>query len=316
MGKMKREKEAPRRTDEWMASFTDMVTLLMTFFILLFSFSTVNPVKWDALINTYGKDRSNSGLIPIESVVDQTGTSINDIGSFAEALYSAIYGAISDSLGDGEGSDNQTDESKTETPQNMQGVTTLIDFTRIYDILADYITRNELQDQMGLDKTLNEIIIRFKDKAFFASGQALLTQASIEIMKNVGEAINLVIDQVDEIIIAGHTDNVPQNSLWFKNNRELASARANAVAQWFEEFTRLPGNKIITQSYSEYFPIASNDTVEGRSENRRVEVIVTRLKAEEAIDYEPSPETEENGYFRRETEVDGNNENGETDNTN
>ena len=263
---------------DWLTTYADLVTLLMTFFVLLFSMSTINPVKWDALINSYGRNRESANITPRENLVDNMDLVPKDISEFVASLFTAIENVLNR-------------ESEDDSEFESSGSPSEIDFSTVYEMIRQYIIANDLENHMGLDRTLNEIIIRFKDRAFFDSGRADLTATSVDLMKYVGDAINLVIEQVEEILIVGHTDNVPQRPTLtspFRNNRELGQARALAVAQWFEEFSFLPGEKITTSSRSEYDPIATNDTPEGRSENRRVEVIITRVKGEDTIDYMPS----------------------------
>ena len=270
---------------EWLNTYADLVTLLMTFFVLLFSMSSINPVKWDALMNAFGKDKESIN-VPSEDLDD----------SQIQGIILELIERIENNSKFEEGIESGDPEATgTTSPGEVQ-----IDFSDIYETLQQYITNNSLEEQIGLEKTADAIILSFKDKAFFASGRADLTSSSVELMKYISNSITLIIDKVAEIVISGHTDNIPQVaslSSPYSNNRELGAARANAVSQWFEEWGNISGEKIITQSFAENRPLASNDTEEGRSENRRVEVVVTRLaddsdKSDEEVIAVDEPDTE------------------------
>ena len=114
--------------------------------------------------------------------------------------------------------------------------------------------------------------IRMMGEATFDTGRADLRSEFIPLLRKIGEVLGKT---RAEIIIAGHTDNVPLSSGPFGSNLGLSMARAGSVAEFLLSKKNIDPRKLSTMGFGEYRPLASNDTAEGRRKNRRVEIIVT-----------------------------------------
>lgn len=215
---------------DWLNTYADMVTLLMTFFVLLYSMATPDAQKWNALVEAFG-----TGQDPTPGI---------DSGENPQITIPT-----------------DPDELK---------------FDSIHEMIQEYIEANNLEEQLGVEKSDNFVLIRFKDNALFKSGQAFIPEESQYLLKDISAIINLVDDEIEGISIEGHTDNVPIKTLNFPSNWELAGARATYVARTMMTQYEIDESKISYTSFGEYHPIASNDTDEGRAQNRRVEIRVTR----------------------------------------
>jgi chemotaxis protein MotB len=122
------------------------------------------------------------------------------------------------------------------------------------------------------------IEISLKDGVLFDSGQALIKSRAKPILKKLGTIIKTMDNQV---IIEGHTDNVPIISAKYRSNWELSSARALAVSKYFIENTHFSPKKISIQGFGEYKPVSSNATIAGKSKNRRVTIVVVKKRISE-----------------------------------
>jgi len=138
---------------------------------------------------------------------------------------------------------------------------------------------NELEDEFRefkefVDVSVEEdrVTIRMLGEATFDSGEAKLKQKFIPLLLKIGEILSQTTGQ---IIIAGHTDNVPLSGGPFKSNLGLSMARAGAVAEFLLKSTAIDPKKLSTMGFGEYRPLASNDSEAGRQKNRRVEIIVS-----------------------------------------
>lgn len=101
--------------------------------------------------------------------------------------------------------------------------------------------------------------------------------------------------------VEGHTDNVPIHNAEFDSNWELSAARATRIARLLLELNAVPPERLSAAGYAEYHPVASNDTAEGRAENRRVDVVVLPRTR---INFAELKELPENGPWRRITDGD------------
>ena len=117
-----------------------------------------------------------------------------------------------------------------------------------------------------------EVTIRMLGEATFSSGQAKLKKEFAPLLLKIGEVLNKT---RGDIIIAGHTDNVPLTGGPYGSNLGLSMARARAVAEYLLKSTSIDPKRLSTMGFGEYRPIAPNDTVHGRKKNRRVEIILS-----------------------------------------
>ena len=276
MAKNLKKDDQPAKS-EWLATYADMMTILFVFFVLLFSMSSINPVKWDILVQTWGNQARNIASVgggDQDEAVDQA------IVDMLDQIFSIIIDQMAE--------DGITEEQ----PEELHQEGSEMDFDHIYNVVSLYIDTQGYADRVDIEKDENYVMIRFKDRAFFASGHAIIGAEGQEIIRFIAEAINLVIDQVGSIKIEGHTDNVPQSSWEFPSNWDLGSARANAVRAIFEA-SGIPSNRRLMEviSLAETDPRDTNETAEGRSANRRVEIYITRadqvdeeMEAEHIID--------------------------------
>jgi chemotaxis protein MotB len=130
----------------------------------------------------------------------------------------------------------------------------------------------EFKKSVEIEVDENEVTIRMMGEATFDTGQAKLRKEFVPLLLKIGEVLAKT---KGEIIIAGHTDNVPLIGGQFRSNLGLSMARAGTVAEYLLKSTSIDPKKLSTMGFGEYRPLASNDTAEGRRKNRRVEIIVS-----------------------------------------
>lgn len=130
----------------------------------------------------------------------------------------------------------------------------------------------EFQKSVEIHANENEVTIRMMGEATFDSGHAKLRKEFLPLLLKIGE---ILAKTKGEIIIAGHTDNVPLIGGQFRSNLGLSMARAGSVAEYLLKSTSIDPKKISTMGFGEYRPLDSNDTAQGRRKNRRVEIIVS-----------------------------------------
>jgi chemotaxis protein MotB len=130
----------------------------------------------------------------------------------------------------------------------------------------------EFKKSVEIEVDQNEVTIRMMGETTFDTGQAKLRKEFVPLLLKIGEVLAKT---KGEIIIAGHTDNVPLIGGQFKSNLGLSMARAGTVAEYLLKSTSIDPKKVSTMGFGEYRPLATNDTAEGRRKNRRVEIIVS-----------------------------------------
>ena len=130
----------------------------------------------------------------------------------------------------------------------------------------------EFKKSIDIEVDQNEVTIRMMGEATFDTGQAKLRKEFVPLLLKIGEVLGKT---RGEIIIAGHTDNVPLIGGQFKSNLGLSMARAGSVAEYLLKSTSIDPKQLSTMGFGEYRPLSSNDTAQGREKNRRVEIIVS-----------------------------------------
>jgi len=140
----------------------------------------------------------------------------------------------------------------------------------ILDELEDEF--QEFKDSIEVEVEEDEVTIRMMGEATFGTGRAELRKEFVPLLRTIGEVLSKT---RGEIIIAGHTDNVPLSGGPFRSNLGLSMARAGSVAEYLLKSTSIDPKRLSTMGFGEYRPFDTNDTEQGRQKNRRVEIIVS-----------------------------------------
>ena len=243
---MARKKHAKPHEEEvgeaWLLPYSDLMTLLLALFIALFAMSQTDASKMQALAQAFtaafnmGGPSFFSGMGPSTSMTPATTTGADN----ANSAYM------------------QENENLREAQEKLE----------------QYIKEHDLQDQVSTQLSEEGLMIRLKEKALFASGSAALQGQANQIVPVIAALLSSLPERVT---ISGHTDNVPISTAQFPSNWELSSARAVSLMRGLMGVQpSLNPARFSALGYSEYRPIASNDTEEGRAQNRRVEVFIAR----------------------------------------
>ena len=124
---------------------------------------------------------------------------------------------------------------------------------------------------MVLKANREGLVISLREIGFFDSGSAELRATSEAAVQRIAEVLSA---QTNNIRIEGHTDNVPIHNAQFASNWELSTARATEMIRLFITHYDLPATRLSAAGYAEYHPVPSNETAEGRAQNRRVDIVV------------------------------------------
>jgi len=238
----------------WLISYADFITLLFAFFVVMYSISQVNSSKYKILSKT------------LEGVFDSTPRTKELI----------LVGETSKSLQPVSGDDIEQPELNSENLESGQ-----IDSENFASSEAFKDLEQGLEASLGdlIDQNLAEIKsdanwinIVLKSGLLFPSGSDTLNDESQPLMEEVAKHLN---GNLQLILVHGHTDNIPISTGKFPSNWELSSARGVAVVRKFQTLLVQP-NRMSVEGHGEYKPVASNNTVEGRKENRRVVISISR----------------------------------------
>ncbi len=156
--------------------------------------------------------------------------------------------------------------------------------------------------EVSLDEASHQVTIRLMGESTFDSGSAEIRREMVPILSRISAMLN----EIDsELIIGGHTDNVPISGWPYQNNLILSMARAASVAQFLIEKGKVDPRRVATMGFGEYHPIETNDTPEGRQKNRRVEITLANLAFQQQIRKNAaliSPLDTPGGIMKRESE--------------
>lgn len=252
---MRKEEPEEESGYSWMDTYGDMVTLLLCFFVLLYSFSSVDASKWQELVSAFTGSAGNASM-----------SSINEV--------SAREGAISkiDNMIDLQSRDNSSSDSLNAEQQQINTV-----FDELYKNIRSYIDQNDIGGQVSMLRTDDSITLRFSEISFFSSGKATIRPESKPILMKMVNMIYENYSAISVINVEGHTDNLPISTVEFADNWDLSVKRATNTLRFIIATGFFDEEKLTAVGYGEYHPIATNDTAEGRSLNRRVDIVLKKV---------------------------------------
>lgn len=221
----------------WLETYSDLVTLLLTFFILLYAMSTIDAQKYSMLVEAFSK---GDAIVKDDDLPE--GDELLDHGS--------------------------TEDTPIEEPEEAE------DIDKLYKLITEYVEDNKLSESVLVSKSDEYVFIRFSDDITFSGYSNTLKASGIQILDVLATGLRLVDDYIEEVIIAGHTAEVVSDTT--KIDRKLSTERANAVLEYLESKNAIDPVKYLAIGYGLYSPIADNSTSEGRAKNRRVEIYISR----------------------------------------
>lgn len=282
MGK-KKEEAPPPGSPAWMATFSDLMNLLLCFFVLLFSMSTIDEAKLNEIIASMSSSFSvfSGGATSIgEGILISNG--VSQLNELAEYINST--GAAADSASEEQevqqydtnsgGKENSSEENASE--QSYQEAVDQVEEANLKsneelaEMISEAVAESQLSDQIDVTFTSQYVMLTMKGSILFDPGSATLNDDCKPVLNRVATILERYAK--GEIEIDGHTDNVPMNSAQFPSNEELSSARAMSVFYYLIETSSLNPALIKHSGYGERMPIADNSTDAGRARNRRVEI--------------------------------------------
>lgn len=266
MAKKHKQEEAPAGSPAWMATFSDLMNLLLCFFVLLFSMSSTDAAKYDDL---------SKSLSEAFSIFNGGGSSIGD-GQMISAGATQLneLDEYFNDMGKASQSDTEADDPLKEYQEQLEEEKRE-NTEKLYEDVVDAAEEANISDYVNVNMGSGVVHISISGGLLFESAKADLRKDVIPIVNKIGD----ILKQYDKhrIQILGHTDNVPISNGEYRNNMELSSARAIAVWQYLIDKKGLDPASLEACGKGEYDPVASNKTASGRAKNRRVEIDIYTL---------------------------------------
>ncbi|MDK2820378.1 MAG: chemotaxis protein MotB [Clostridia bacterium] len=230
------KKKQEDNSNEWMTTFSDLMTLLLVFFVLLFSFSVINRVKFEQFLASY----QGIGILENSASIVDEDTVTPDNQNFESAEAAAALAHAQELM-------------------------------ETFQIVENFLAENGLDDMVQVRYEQRGIALDIKEKILFDSGKADLKPEAKKLLNKLSE---LLLEIDNEIRVEGYTDNRPIHTLLFPTNWELSTTRAVRVIRYFVENFDLNPERFEAVGYGEYRPLYPNDTPEHMAENRRVVLLL------------------------------------------
>ena len=263
-GKKKRHDDHPEHVDErWLLTYSDLITLLMALFMVLFSISSVNKAKFEGLQHSLQAAFSGKIMPGGKSIMEAGGTAniVNPSSSPPQSNLQPYVGGKPK-----EQNKDAAAKAKAAEQEEFRKLKAKLDAAAAAAGLASKIKTTITDD--GL------LIRLLTDDLLFDSGSATVRPESLPLLKQVATLLGS--QSGHNMVVSGNTDSQPINSGQFPDNLALSTARADSIFRTFVADGISP-QRMMSAGRGEYRPIAPNSTVGGRSLNRRVEILVPRV---------------------------------------
>jgi chemotaxis protein MotB len=272
---MRERRKSHISRDRWLVSYADFITLLFGLFVVLFAFAKADQ-KQQAQVST------------------AINTAFRSLGIFPDVSRHPVKGASGAS-----GTENAL------IPMNIVMGEEVLSPARVKDDLGAIgrDLKQRLSNQVATHTVSIEmgragLVISLREAGFFGSGSATPKPETLLTLRQIAASLG---STPYDLRIEGHTDNIPIHTGEFDSNWELSSARATRIARLLLDMNAISPERISAAGYAEFHPVATNDTPDGRAENRRVDLVVLpRTK----IDFRVPGFTSSNGQWRRITDGD------------
>ncbi|MCA1055946.1 flagellar motor protein MotB [Rossellomorea aquimaris] len=255
MKRRKKKHDDEHMDESWLIPYADLLTLLLALFIVLYASSSVDAEKFNELSKAFNQVfTGGTGIMEYQSPVDPP----------EQSEEVAKAGAVK----------NQEDQDGM-SKEEIDRQAFLKDQEELKEIqkkVNEYIKTNHLELQFVTKLTDEGLLLTIRDNVLFDSGSADVHSTDLDVARELSDL--LVMNPPRNIIISGHTDNVPIRNAQFDSNWELSVMRAVNFMKLILENKDLNPRWFSAKGFGEYEPIGDNATAAGRALNRRVEVLI------------------------------------------
>jgi chemotaxis protein MotB len=270
--------EEHENEERWLVSFADMMTLLFCLFMVLFAISSVNTSKFEELAKSL-QDAFSGKVVSGGEAVMQTGSSTPPEQSQATPPLPSMMPVTQAS----EGAAATTDQSELKRRARQEEEELQALRKRIQSLAKQEGVSANVKVTVRKRGLVVELLT---DRVFFESGSALVKPHAERLLVKIAHII--AGERKHPVVVEGHTDSAPIATAQFPSNWELSGARAGAVVRTFQH-SGVNSKRISTQGFGSQVPAASNATAAGRSRNRRVVAVLTRMYQEVATSRRTTP---------------------------
>jgi chemotaxis protein MotB len=234
--------------ERWLISYADFITLLFALFVVLYAASKADEKKQELVGDSINSAFNSLGLFPGVTNRPSSGASTASGVERPNVPTNIVMGE--DVL----------------SPARVKA-----DLDRIQKELAQTLSSQVATHTVSIHMGRDGLVISLREAGFFASGSATAKPETLATLRLIAASLGR---SPYDLRIEGHTDNIPIHTAEFDSNWELSTARATRMARLFLDLKAMPADRIAAAGFAEYHPVATNDTAEGRAENRRVDLVV------------------------------------------
>jgi chemotaxis protein MotB len=234
--------------DRWLVSYADFITLLFGFFVVLYAYAKADQKKQMLVSQSIDSGFRSLGIFP-GSARNFTAGPIT--ASEAEKAVMPMTIVVGEDV-----------VSPARVKEDLERIHRQLEQT-----LSNQIATHTVSIHMGPDG----LVISLREAGFFASGSASPKPETLPTLRQIATALAR---NPYDLRVEGHTDNIPIHTVDFDSNWELSTTRATRIARLVLDLKAMPPDRISAAGYAEFHPVAPNDTADGRSENRRVDLVV------------------------------------------
>lgn len=255
MSKKTRHEEHEEHADEsWLLPYSDLMTLLVALFLVLYAMSITDAQKFEEMSKAF-----SSALNGGTGILDQTSAAPTK-STLDQGKNDKMDSVIAKNTG-------KADISKLRQQEQQ-------DLEKLKKQFDQYIKNNGLTDLLSTKLNQSQLMITISDNALFSSGLATVKDDSRQLAKSISNMLQQFPDY--EVLVQGHTDNIPISNSSYSSNWDLSVDRALHFMKILLLNPNLNPKKFSPIGYGEYHPIGDNNTAVGRAKNRRVEVSILR----------------------------------------
>lgn len=241
----RRQQKQAKGAPVWMVTFSDLMTLILVFFILLFSMSVVDATKFRAVAESF-QDRAIFDFYPSLMPFDNPAEDID--------VKRDPFDVILDPS-----DDPQTNEANQELDKLLQEV-------------QQFLVDNQLKDVISASRDERGVVLVLQERTLFETAEAEILEGARPFLTKVGTLLSGIPNLVK---VEGHTDSRPINTFRFPSNWELSGARASSVIRYLAENSKVEAERFMAVGYGETRPVVANTSTENLQRNRRVVIVIS-----------------------------------------